>query len=230
MDDSKNNPTFFVGSLTLDEILLLDGKCNPDIQKKINVAKRAQENILKYSDLTPLEATFVGNLVNEATTNGILVFSHRNIDACPVCNKIAGYAKYSRTSKYHRKGDTNHSKPLSFRGFEFAKRFVSFKGSVTIGCCKDCWEKLKNIIIEQVKDIKAEINIPGITSKFKRYDRRKCKECGWEGGKNEMGMLPALMGGKYPGICPKCKAKSNFLDPSIFEIADGFELIEIKKE
>lgn len=214
------------------EILLLDGKCREEIQKKVDDVKRVVEARSKVTGLNQEQAELVANAVLEAEKSGKLIYHHRSLRSCDVCKKSGGYATYTRNSRYHRKGEKNHDRPLSFSGIELADRTIRMEGRAAVGCCNSCFNAVKPALLEALASVRAEMpeQLTGKPPKWKRHDKRKCKECGWEGHEGEMGLLPAMMQGSYPGKCPKCEAKSLPFGPRVFEFVDGFELVSRVKE
>lgn len=217
--------------LTDEQLLRLDGIDDQKIQQKIDRAKfrLAQNDKLfgipeKFHDITR-------RIIEEAVRSGKLVCYPNSIRHCPVCEKSAGYATYSRSSRYHRKGATNYSKPLKLSGVELAERFISIDGSADVGMCRECWDELQPLITPLIVDIEAEIpeKITGVPPKYKAYDNRKCKQCGWEGHEGQMLPLPAMMGGYYPGQCPECGAKSLPFGPTMFEFMKGRTVVSTAK-
>lgn len=213
-------------SLTDAELLLLDGKCRPEVQQVVESARERLAAMEQYSDLTPKEAAFIADAMAEARENLKLVCQRVAISSCRICGESGGYAVYKRAGRYHRKGETNYDKPLSLAGVELAIRVVRMKGYPTLGCCTSCFEKIKPDLLEALKPIEAELPeaLTGEPPRFKRYDNRFCTKCGWEGHEGQMRMLPALFGGKYPGGCPECDASNVFMGSRDIEARKGYTL------
>ena len=191
-----------------EDLVKLDGICSTETQELVDKAKERLG--LVASGMTPELAKVVAKIKEDANKYLRLKFMNTPLYHCGVCGKSGGYAKHKRTSKYHRKGDLDYKKPLSFSGVEFCASNVTIKGYTSTGCCNECWNKYKDIFIEQLKDLKCELPEKLFDSKYKRVEHRKCNQCGWEGPETEMKMLPAVFGGYYAGGCPQCPAK-NFL-------------------
>jgi hypothetical protein len=215
--------------LTDEELALLDGKCQAKVQKEVDKAKE-RLSLGQNLGLIPLtHRDFVTRIIQEAQANGELSFTRKSLSSCKVCGKSAGYAKYTRNSKYHDKGDPNYKRPLTFPGVDLASRFVTIRGRATMGCCWTCWKTVKEYLPEALKDVKAQIpeSITGYAPKFKKHDNRKCKKCGWKGHKGEMGRLPCAMSrGTYAGKCPQCDAKNLAFGPTVIKTATGFVVVE----
>lgn len=226
MEEGKVIRTIYVGSLSEDELLLLDGKCRPDVQPKVDEAKRNLSRIGDMPDIPEGDAIFIGKAVDEAKTKGKLAFRYEQLRWCPVCRRDAGYAKRTRTSAKGRTGEPNRSKPLSLSGVELGERFVC--GRAAIGCCRECWGRVKPLLAQELAGVQAEIPsaITDKSSPYKWYAKSECV-CGWSGGENEMGQLPAMMGGYYPGQCPKCGAKDVPFGRRHFRHVPGFVLVEL---
>ena len=214
-------------SLTDNEMLLLDGKCSDKVQKDVNAAK----NRLSFQDRVDAPAgvaALVADIVGVAHNKGRLQYRIRKLRTCRVCDKNAGHAKYTRNAKWHRKGDLNYDRPLSFSGVDCEPTSSTIKGRANFGCCYECWKVVKSILVDELKNIKAEIpeEISGIPSKWKHYPKKRCLKCEWEGHEGQLGELPAWMGGTYPGERPKSRAKSLPLGSQVFKTVDGFALEE----
>lgn len=219
-------------NLTDEELTLLDGKCRPEIQKEVEAAKRRLAMATKLADIPVEIAKLVADAVQLAKTTGELKASRGETRHCVVCQKNAGYAKRKRTSRdgFHRKGEPDYTKPLYLSAIDLGRGFIVFKGHITLGCCVDCWPKVKAILTEELAGVRAEIaeSITGQPPRYKRYDKVKCKSCGWEGHEGLMLRHSTIMGdGTYPSGCPNCNQHNLFFGPRIIERADGFEIIEV---
>lgn len=215
--------------LTTDEIILLDGKVGPEVQKSVDLAKEAKA--LEGFAGNAAEARFIADVVREAETNGRLILRWTSLHYCQYSGKAAGYAKRSRHGKYHRKGDTNFSKPLSMAGVELADRFVRLSGYASVGCCREFWDAVRPKLAIRLQDVRAEIpeEITGHKPRWKRFDKKRCTKCGWVGHDGQMGKLPCLMSGEYPGECPKCRARNLPFGPHPIEsIVGEFELVPVE--
>jgi hypothetical protein len=214
-------------SLTDDELIVMDGKCSDDVQKTVDQAKSRIKKKNELPEIDPKIAAFIADVITEAQKEGVLIDRYESINRCSICGRAGGYHKYARTSRHHRRGEPDHDRPITIGGVELAKRFIRWKGSVTLGCCTECWKIAKPLLSEQLKNIKAEIpeSITGIKPQWKKYDLRKCKKCGWEGHEGQLGQLQAMMGGTYPGKCPQCGAESNLFNTA-FDYPNGFALVE----
>lgn len=219
--------------LTDQELALLDGHCNEGVQTEVDKAKARLKTAELLGNVPDNLIPFVSRIIEEARATGRLILSRRSLHYCNVCGKSAGYAKYKRTGRYHRKGEPNYDKPLSLWGVELADRFVRIGGRATLGCCGSCWNKVKPFLADALRDIRAEIPeaITGYPPRWVRYDNRKCSKCGWEGHEGEMGRLPVMMGrGTYPGECPQCHAQNLPMGHTIIKVQDGFQVVERKEQ
>lgn len=214
-------------NLTDDEALLLDGKVSSNAQATIDAIKRARELASAEGCDTKI-ADFIAKAIEAAKTSGRLVFRHAEVRCCGLCGKSGGYRQYSRSSRWHRKGQTDFSKPIYLYGVDLIDSFVRIKGSPELGCCDACWKTVKPLLARNLEGVHAEIpeSITGHPPKFKWHQNRKCSKCGWAGHEGQMGRNVTLMGdGTYPSTCPQCKAKNVFLSTTI-ELVDGFTLVE----
>lgn len=206
--------------LTDSELILLDGKCGKDTQKIVEKAKNRLAFVKLIPDHDPRIVSLYADLVRYAEENGELNFSTVNVQWCPVCHKTGSYKKTLL-------GETNLKKLNFFPAIEFAHTIVG--NSINLGCCYKCFALLKPLL-PKLADIRAEISeeITGIPPAYKRYDKYKCKKCGWSGGTNMMGFSPTFSGdGHYPSTCPKCGVKNTLLGENYLENANGFVLVKI---
>ncbi len=198
MDDKR-----YSVNLRYDELILIDGKCSEDIQKVIDLAKEEHS----YG-LDPVSNTILA----ESMKSGKLTWRYIKIRCCKCCeDKPSGYYRYSRSSRYHRKGDLNYDSPFSYSGIEPNGGFVRIDGRS--GICSDCWNniflpKLVKYIIEN--DLPIEIQKNDIAqTKYIKDEMYKCFNCECEIYASDMGKNRTLMGdGYYPSECPVCGAKS----------------------
>jgi hypothetical protein len=212
-------------------LVLLDGKTRPEIQKEVDCAKEAKA-LEAFVD-NAAEARFISEAVKEAKANGILGFRWIQLHYCVYTGKSAGYATHCRSGKFHRKGETDYSKPLYLSGVDLANRFVTIKGYATLGCCREFWDSVRPKLAARLEDVMAEIaeEITGHPPRWRRFDNYKCTACGWNGHEGQMLKLPAVMGGFYPGECPSCGAKNLPLGRSVVELVAGeFSLVPVKQE
>lgn len=218
-------------SLTDEELLELDGRCNQGTQKRIDHVKKRMSLRSQY-DVSDGIADLLASVLEEAHENGILIYSYRRIRFCAACNKIYSFAKYSRSSKYHRRGDKNPDRPILLDAMEFARRSIRVQEYITVGCCLECLKIVKPLLPSVLEDVRAELpeELTGRKPLFKRYENRKCTQCGWEGHEGEMRKLRTVFNdGWYLGGCPNCPAV-NDLGGHPIESFEGFTLIEMSKE
>lgn len=216
--------------LTDDQAVLLDGLLDAKQQMLVDAAKRRIAMRKQFPDLSDGERKLLEGLVAEARTNGLVIWRHKSIRRCAVCEKFAGYAVVSRNTRTKRKGEQDFDKPLSMFGVEFANRFVSFEGSVSLGCCVNCAKNLAPHIETILSEVPHERRWPNFSSKWKKYDNCKCGKCGWDGHEGQMIRHPTIMGdGTYPAECPQCHAM-NTLFSTVIKTVGGFTLVESDKE
>lgn len=217
--------------LTEDELLMLDGRCAPATQALVDDLKDRRAYRQRFDGLTTREADFVHAIIAEARAAGRLVHRGASLRYCEVCGTRAGYATYKRTSRNHRKGEIDYDKPLSLYGIEMKDTFIRMEGYPSLGCCNDCWRKLKDVIADELYlgKVRAEIpqDIMGHPPKYKRWRNVQCTVCGWTGHEGQMRELNAIMGGKYRGGCPKCVAENRFLGPTHVKDIEGFTVVDV---
>jgi hypothetical protein len=202
--------------LSLENLLLLDGKVSEESQKVIDTAK--------LDASFGLEDPRLNEILRLAVKGGKLDWVYSDVFSCPACGLKGDYQTYPRSSRYHRKGDKNYKKPIRYFGvrvFRYESHYM----------CGTCWKKAMPVLIDYIisQDLKVEIQQNDYQeTRYVVDDLRICYNCKREMYESEMGKLPTLMGrGDYPGVCPHCKAESRFLGSS-HKTTDKFRLIEKK--
>ena len=215
-------------TLTTDELLLLDGQCSETVQAEIKKARDARGFVDAFA-LNEKQAELVAGVIGEAAATGRLVYRHTRIRMCSVCGKYAGYVKFKSGQN---KGRDNTNKPISFDAIEMADRFIRMQGHVSLGGCSECMAICAPAIKQALSSVRAEIpaqlRLPDAPV-FKKHKNQKCTECGWEGHEGQMRMLPAIMGGRYPGGCPACPADNSMFVTKI-KTGDGFAVVEMEPQ
>lgn len=191
--------------LSYDEMILLDGKVGSAAQKIIDFEKRKKNYGFEFD--------FINEAIAVALENGYIRKSNDTMRHCKYCDKKYDYYEYKSTTKYHRKGEKNHEKPVRYAGIKFVSSNVLFSGTADI--CMDCAKKYN--VVERTykyivdKNMPIEIQIFGYTTKYKKDDMQICKNCNKEIYESEMGRSPTIFdGGSYPSTCPYCKSESTF--------------------
>ena len=210
--------------LTLEEILLLDGKVNEKAQQVIDNSKEAHR-IKTESGLSDTEAAMVQKIILSARDQLRLTFHYENITQCPCCGRNDGYWPVRRTTKYKRKGQPDYDNPKLIRAWSVNPGFITISRHISLGWCGSCKDRVMPVVLEALKDDQIEVSqiLTGVPPKFKRYQNREC-ECGWKGHEGEMKWDLALMGdGKFPSRCPKCGAGGIF--SHAVKIADGYSVV-----
>ncbi len=205
--------------LTDAQLVLLDGHVDEKGQLRVDEAKRRLADIQAFAHLDPAVAELISDLRIKAEQKGKLAFRRRQARKCRVCGKQADYAKYTRNTKYHSKGEVRFDKPLYMSAIDLDPSGVHVIGHVNLGCCKVCWEKHKDTIAEAFTEVRAELpaQFTGHPLRWKCWTRVTCKKCGWKGNEGQLGLMRAMMGGTYRGQCPACDAKTLPLGSDAFE-------------
>src|SRR5574343_1800551 len=99
----------------------------------------------------------VSEIISHANTSGKLRYTCKYVNYCSTCSKSAGYAKYKRNGRYHRKGQTDYSKPLRFTAWEVADDFITCTNAVRLGFCQYCKDIVLPILQPLLQTTKAEI-------------------------------------------------------------------------
>jgi uncharacterized protein YlaI len=205
--------------LTDDDLLLLDGLTkNTELQTKID--------FLKISRDSGKEAAFIEKVIREGRAKGKIRFKIERAVSCEICDKSSHIETYSAG---RRRGEYKYSKCKLLRGVSFAEDFTVINGRPRLGVCVDCWDKIKDDLVARIKTEKFEYKSLLADCPYRKDDKRICFECGQDMYVSEMGKLPAMMSGTYPGECPHCGAKSLLFGKS-HKVTSDFRIIEIAKE
>lgn len=230
VDTRENTGGLMKLDLTDDEIVALDGKCRPKVQAEVDAARARLATVADVEGLELHYTHFIAKVVQSANETGRVTFSPRRLQYCNVCCRSGGYAKYKRSSRSHRKGDSDHSRPLTMSGVDFNAGFVVIEGYASLGCCSKCLDRVKPILVEKLKGLRAEVPsaLTGEPARFKRYGRRRCTKCKWRGHEGQLEMLTSMMGGYYPGKCPSCGASNLFFGATLIRPEEGFDVVPIE--
>jgi len=208
--------------LTYDELVVLDGRVSPDVQKIIELAKTERG----YGFEFPL----INELIRKSVEKGVFNWRRESARYCTYCTKAAGYVPYTRSSYRHRKGEPNRNKPRYFPAISFFPGFIHVVGFADI--CAECEEKHQ--VIQSVKNYLLAHDLPvelkgDKATKFIKDPIRICFKCEKEMQESKMGRVEALMGGTYPGRCPYCQA-SQELFGSTHKLTDKYVMVRVKEK
>lgn len=207
--------------LTADEVLLLDGRCRPDIQAHVDSARLASS----LTAVSPGLAKMIVAVIDTAKRDGRLIWQRTNISHCDACDRRDGYWTVRRTTRYKVKGRPDYDSPKTFGGYECRRAFISIKNSIWVGFCETCAPEALPILQPLLQGLRAEIPEPllGRPSDWTWQENRECTKCGWIGHEGMMKRAPTIMGhGTYPAYCPECGAGGAF--SNTVKITDGFTL------
>lgn len=220
--------------LTDDELVLLDGRCGPEVQPTVDAAKARIAAWRRLEGVPRHIAALVADVVSEAQENGRIVFWRAHMTTCRVCNRNDGYWPHARSSRYHRRGQPNYNNPKTLGGYEFARRSVTIQNHVSVGGCDDCVSQARPHIIAALADVRAEVpkELTGHEPTWRRFTLAHCEQCGWDGHEGQMIKLRTLMGdGWYAGECPKCHAKNLPLARNVITLLhDKWTVVEASAE
>lgn len=237
----ENKEQLYKVHLNHSELRTLDGRCSAKVQAVVN--QMLSEAGLAYLYNVPAHiAAMAQTIINIAKGKGKIEYRVQNASHCPCCDRREGYYVYGRTTYIkafgnrlpnHVKGQPDYSNPKRFTVYDLGRSCVT--NTVFEGYCELCAPAIEPVLKAELPKIDYDhpmfYDKPvwlGMNTRFKHYARRKCKDCGWEGGENEMGKRHTLMGdGRYPAICPKCGAESLVFGRNPFESAPGFVLIPV---
>ena len=151
--------------LTYDEVLLLDKQKGLTKENQIKVDNIKEENNVGL----PLD--IMNEIIMNSKKSGELTWRVKQIDHCEYCDKQRDYYRYTRSSRYHRKGDYNYDAPRYYTGYKFNEGFVTIKGRGDM--CRECEEKYNVIhtLIDYIIDNDLKIEIQNNDYRFSKYIR-----------------------------------------------------------
>lgn len=219
----------FTLELSAAEAALLDGRVGEKAQAVVNRAKDTLA--LAGSGLVEKEAAMVAKIVEVAREKGRLTYSRKPIKHCPCCGRSDGYYAHKRTGKYHRKGQPNYSAPKVFMGYGMDEGFITIQYHIGVGYCDTCKPRVDPVLLPMLANIEADYPAYWTEAphRYRRFENKTCKSCGWEGHEGEMRKARTLMGdGWYPAGCPNCPASNGPLGPWPIERRDGYTIVDTR--
>ena len=136
-------------ALTSDELLAIPQLAEIDRKEVQDALRLAQEHVrLREAEgLTDAQARFVAALREEAITKKLLVFRPTELRYC----RYSG--EQSRPALTKMGLPRADGRLIHASGIEFADRFVSLQGSVTVGCSVAFFQELRPRLAELLADI-----------------------------------------------------------------------------
>jgi len=185
-------------SLTEDEVLVLDQKCRPEIQKEVELVKTARATAVGFGDHIPQHLKdCLGRIVSYAITNKVLkhdgckcvIFSCTSCKVCP--GKI-----------YYKSG------PRKGQFKDWNKHYLHHIAGEHL--CGDCYSVAKQELPAKLQNVEADILFDGVQRRFVWDYYVTCKTCKHKCTYYQMLPMQAIMGGYYPGKCPnsQCNGES----------------------
>jgi len=168
----------FLMSLTLPEVLALDGKCSDKIQIEVDRAKQAR-SIGERHGLADGPALFVRDAVAEAQEAGRLIHRRLAVNRCAYTGRTAEWIQPPQGRARYPK--EQFQRP--FTAVEVAQRFVVVAKHASIGIDADVFPHVLPALRAELKDVRAEIPeaILGAPSPWHYSARVKARCCGWTG-------------------------------------------------
>lgn len=212
-------------SVTLSDLDLakLIGSEDADTRAEAEAAADRIAAPARWNEIPPHVAALVADVLREAKIEGRLIHRTEMISVCRYCGARTTWEKSKR-----RRRDFE----AKLSGREFAYRFVTIKGHISVGGCQDCVDRALPALRAELTRFPVEL--PRIlwtegAPIYRRWDRCRCKKCEWSGHEGQLGKLPAVMQGEYPGKCPSCGAERSPFGANPFEHLDGFDVAEAKE-
>jgi hypothetical protein len=217
--------------LTDDELALLDGRCRPETQAKVDEAKIRLAARSAHSGLTAAQSAVVADALMTAERDGELRWRRRQLRYCSVC-KGRPDPPFVLLKSGPNRGRPNTKKPRFLRGIEMSPAFVFVEGHIRLGACESCMEvlgpQLKADLVGKKVQLPPELRTEG-EPLYRKFPRRGCPSCGWEGHEGEMKRERTLDGqGTFAARCPSCSEQlTGIFINSTPSSRDGFEVVEV---
>lgn len=216
------DPTRMV-QLTDDELVVLDGRCRPEVQGEVEAARARIEARGRLADLPPALAGLVADAVAEARGHGRLALRWEGVTYCRLCKAEAPWSLYKSGPRRGRRKAQG-----VLQAVDLADRPVVIRGHVSLGGCRACYDAVLPALRRELVGVPAQLPDalvePG-APRWIRHERVRCTACGWEGHDGQMRRLRALIEGDYAGGCPNCPAENLPLRRTVIERVEGFEVV-----
>lgn len=204
--------------LTPLELVQLDGRCTPETQAIVDDARLA----LTFG--SPDLAALVIDARASARKLSAIRWSPTSISYCAICKRSDGYPLHARGRD---RGFPDHGHPNLFAGVDLSANWIHVRQHASVGGCLECMTRaapvltlaLADLVVELPDQLRAE-GAP----KRKRWERRRCECCGWEGHEGEMRMKWSP-GGRYPGQCPACPNENTGKIPRL----SAYSVVEVSE-
>jgi len=207
-------------SLSDDDLAKLTGSDDTDTRSAAEAAASRLAAPARWPDLTPHVAALVADVLAEAHREGRLIYRTMMISFCRYCGAKSTWEKSKRRRRDYE---------AKISGVEFAHRFVTIQGHISVGGCRACFDAALPVLRTELARFPVELPQALRTDApaYRRWARCRCKKCEWSGHEGQLGKLRTVMGdGYYQGKCPNCGAERHFMGPDPFEHLDGFDVVE----
>lgn len=211
-------------SLSDSDLAVLVGSGDADVRAAADAARARLAAPSTWPTVPPHVAALVADVIAEAQKNGRLIYRGVSVSSCRYCGVRSEFKVPPRKRK---------EREYPVHGVEFADRLVIISRHISVGACRVCVDQAMPVLREELSgfavQLPSALQIEGAPV-HRRWDRCRCKECGWSGHEGQLGKLRTLMGdGDYPGKCPSCGAERRFLGPNPFEQVEGFEVVALDR-
>ena len=184
-------------TLTLEELLLLDGHVSDKAQKEVDFAKQA----LACRDAFPHPV--YGEIIADSVAKGRFNWRRGEYQGCSICGKQSDYAPYQSG---RNRGRPNYNKPRNVPGIAFNEGFLTIRGRGNFPICADCSSgavgALKAHILANRLPVELERDPDTL---FIHEQRKRCPVCHKDHWEFDSEPLLTLFGdGYYLGKCPNC--------------------------
>ncbi len=206
----------FIATLTLAEMLLLDGRCSDKVQEQVDRAKEARA-IGERHGLEDGLALFVRDALAEARSAGRLVFQRKPVTRCAYTGRTGEWIRPAQGRARFPKDPVQQL----FSAIEVKRAFVVVQHHASIGIDADVFPRVLPALSAELQGVQAEIPeaILGAPSPWRYSDRVKARCCGWTGAAllTEVRRDPHWFG----LTCPGCGGKHRSMGPVNFDRVIG---------
>lgn len=173
------------------DLLALDGHTSDDkVKTEIKRVRNRLDIERRHPKLTEAEANLVQSVVELAESYGKVGWERFMATECRVCDKSC-----------------HHDRPI-IEAVDFNRGRAYTRGLANMGACMECVDKLRPVFAAELAGATVEIpwQLTGVANGARRSDLVQCEQCSWEGAEDELGLINGVLGGTFPGRCPKCSA------------------------
>lgn len=197
---------------------LLDS-ADPEVRSAAEAARDRIAAPARWPTVSAHVAALIADVLTEARNEGRLIYRVDTASRCRYCGTHSEWKKLPRKRR---------EREIMIRCVDFACRVLIIQGHISVGACLECVEQALPYLRAELSTFPVQLPMQLRTEGapvYRRWDRCRCKRCGWSGHEGQLGRLMTLMNdGDYPGKCPSCGAERTLWGPDPFERLVGFDV------